>query len=115
MKNTCSSCLFFQCHAPQLLALACLAMGVHPSFHPMARTSPFKLPGRSRQGIEHKDKRNMHPNRDLLDPLQIVELCQDHWQGHLRFQTCQRCPDAEVNAMTKGDVAIRLTPNVEAI
>ena len=51
----------------------------------------------------------MDGDRNALHSLEALELCQHHWQGNPGFQTSQRSTHTEVDAVPKGQVAIRLT------
>ena len=53
--------------------------------------------------------------RNILHAPQISQLFQHHRQGNLCFQAGQGSAEAEVNAMSKGQMAIWLTLDIEAI
>jgi len=54
-------------------------------------------------------------DRNVFNTLEIFELVQDHGQGNFGFEAGQRGTDAEVNAMSKGQMAIGLALDIELI
>ena len=57
----------------------------------------------------------MNCNWDPFYTSDVFQLLQHHWQGNFGFQTSQWSAHTEVDAMTEGHVAIRLTFDIKLI
>ena len=79
------------------------------------RWSLLILLKRDRKRLNHEDDAGIHLYGKVLDALNVLELFKHHGQDNFCFEAGEWCPNAEVNAMSEGEMAVWLTLDIERV